>query len=53
MRIEQLAMFNFDIAVVTVFLIIAIYWKEQRAGFLSGAALYLSISLLWHLYPWQ
>ena len=53
MKIEQLAMFNFDIAAVILFLTVSLFWKEQRVATLVGASLYLSFSLLWHLYPWQ
>jgi len=48
MIIEQLAMFNFDIAVVIIFLTLSLLWKEQRAGLLTGAMIYLFFTMLWH-----
>ena len=51
--INELGMFTFDIAIVIVFLSVALFWKEQRTIFLSGAGLYLFFTLFWHLYPWQ
>ena len=50
--INELGMFTFDIALAIVFLSVALFWKEQRTIFLSGAGLLLFFSLLWHLYPW-
>ena len=50
--INELGMFTFDIAIVIVFLSVALFWKEQRTIFLSGAGLYLFFTLFWHLYPW-
>ena len=50
--INELGMFTFDIAIVIVFLSVALFWKEQRTVFLIGAGLYLFFSLFWHLYPW-
>ena len=51
--INELGMFTFDIAIVIVFLSVALFWKEQRTIFLSGAGLYLFFSLFWHLYSWE
>ena len=51
--VNEMGMFNFDIAIVIVLFIISLYWKEQRNIFLVGASLYLFFTLLWHLYPWQ
>ncbi len=45
----QWAMFNFDIAVVILFLIISLFWKEQRLGLIVGAMIYLFFTLLWHI----
>ena len=50
--INELGMFTFDIAIVIVFLSVALFWKEQRNVFLVGAGLYLFFTLFWHLYPW-
>ena len=51
--INEMGMFTFDIAFVIVFLSGALFWKEQRTIFLSGAGLLLFFSLFWHLYPWE
>ena len=45
----QWAMFNFDIAVVILFLIISLFWKEQRLGLIVGSMIYLFFTLLWHI----
>ena len=45
----QWAMFNFDIAVVIMFLIISLFWKQQRLGLIVGAKNYLFFTLLWHI----
>ena len=50
--VNEMGMFNYDIAIVIVFLAISIFWKEQRNVFLVGAGLYLFFTLFWHLYPW-
>ena len=48
MRIEQLAMFTFDITIVIIFLALSILWKEQRLGLFTGAMVYLVCTALWH-----
>ena len=45
----QLAMFNFDIIVVLIFLTLALFWKEQRSGLFTGAMIYLFFTILWHM----
>jgi|TARA_B100000470_G_scaffold102108_1_gene78822 hypothetical protein len=51
--INEMGMFNYDIAVVIVFLTISLFWKEQRNLFLIGAGLYLFFTLFWHMWPWE
>ena len=53
MKIEQIAIFSMDISIVIAFLVVSLFWKEQRAILISAASLYLFFVLLWHLYPWQ
>ena len=45
----QLAMFNFDIAVVVIFLTLSLLWKQQRLGLFVGAMIYLFFTILWHM----
>ena len=45
----QWAMFNFDIAVIVIFLTLSLLWKQQRLGFFVGAMIYLFFTILWHM----
>lgn len=49
--IEQLAMFNIDIAVVCVLLMVSLFWKEQRLVLIVGSFVYLFFTIVWHFPP--
>ena len=48
----QLAMFNFDLIAVIIFLTLSLLWKEQRVGLFTGAMIYLLFTILWHVPIW-
>jgi|TARA_B100000959_G_C14969111_1_gene618968 hypothetical protein len=52
--LEQPAMFQFDIAVVCIFLGLAVWckWSGVRLGLFVGGMLYLFFAILWHM-PWE
>ena len=49
--VNEMGMFNYDIAIVIALLIVSLFWKEQRNVFLVGAGLYLFFTLFWHGKP--
>ena len=51
MEIEQLAMFNFDISIVTILLLTALFWKEQQVILIVGSFIYLFFVIVWHFPP--
>jgi hypothetical protein len=49
--IEQKAMFNWDISVVCLFLLIGVFIKDKaiRLGLWVGGLIYLFFAVLWHM----
>jgi len=40
-----------DISIVILFLLLTLFWREQRLGLFVGASLYGLFTVLWHFPP--